>query len=86
MGITDIVPTPENYGSFEDLIKKESRQNNPCGCRTSFICGITDETKELYEAYKMSFENDPFNSETTETDNRLSDEIAEAQLKKWKIN
>ena len=83
MGITDIVPTPDNYGSFVDLIKKASRQNIPCGCRTSYICGLTDESKELYEDYKMQFENDPFNSETTETGNRLSDEIAEAQQKKW---
>ena len=31
----------------------------------------------------MQFENDPLNSETTETGNILSDEIAEAQQKKW---
>ena len=35
MGITDIVPTPDNNGSFVDLIKKASRQNIPCDCRTS---------------------------------------------------
>ena len=31
----------------------------------------------------MQFENDQFNSETTETGNRLSNEIAEAPQKKW---
>ena len=31
----------------------------------------------------MQFENDPFNSETTETGNILSDKIAEAPQKKW---
>ena len=31
MGITDIVPTPNNYGSFVDLIKKASRHNIPRG-------------------------------------------------------
>ena len=72
MGITDIVPTPDNYGSFVDLIKKAARQNIPRGCCTSYICGLTDETKDLYEDYKMQFENDPFNSETTETGNRRS--------------
>ena len=82
MGITDIVPTPDNYGSFVDLIKKVSRQNIICGCRTSYICGLTDATKELYEDYKMQFENDPFNIETTETGNSIPDEIAEAQQKK----
>ena len=68
MGIIDIVPTPDNYGSFVALIKKASRQNIPRGCRTSYICGITDETNELYEDYKMQFQNDPFNSKTTETE------------------
>ena len=34
----------------------------------------------------MQFENDPFNSETTETGNILSDEIAEAQQKKWQTD
>ena len=31
----------------------------------------------------MPFENDTFNIETTETGNRVFDEIAEAQQKKW---
>ena len=31
----------------------------------------------------MQFQNDPFNIETTETGNRLFDEIAETQQKKW---
>ena len=85
MDITDILPSPDNYhGSFVDLIKKASRQNIPRGCCTSYISGLTDETKELYEDYKMQFENDPFNSETTETCNILSDEIAEAQQKSGK--
>ena len=83
MGITDIVPTPDNYGSFVDFIKKTSRRNIPRGFRTRYICGITDESKELYEDYKMQFENDQFNSETTETGNRLSNEIVDAQQKKW---
>ena len=45
MGITDIVPTPDNYGSFVDLIKKASIQIIPRGCRTSYICGLTDKSK-----------------------------------------
>ena len=84
MGITDIVSTPDNYGSFVDLIKKASTQNFPRGCCTSYICGLTDETKELYEEYKMQFKNDPFSTETTETGNRLSDKIVESQQKKRK--
>ena len=80
MGITDIVPSLDNYGSFVDLIKKTSRRDIP---RTRYICGLTDDSKELYEDYNMQFENDPFNSETTETGNRVSDEIVGAQQKKW---
>ena len=83
MGITNVVPTPDNYGSFVDLIKKASRQNIPRGCRTSYICGLIVESTELHEEYTMLFENHPFNKETTETGNGLSDEIAEAQQKKW---
>ena len=63
IGITEIVPTPDNYGSFVNFIKKASRQNIPHGCHTSYICGLTNET--------------------TETGNKLSNEIAEAQQKKW---
>ena len=48
-------------------------------CRTSYNCGVTNETKELYEDYKMPFKNDPFNSETTKTGNRILDEIAESR-------
>ena len=49
MGITDIVLTPDNCGSCVDLIKKASRWNIPRGYRTSYICGLTDESKELYD-------------------------------------
>ena len=47
MGITDIVPTPDIYGSFVDLINKASRQSIPRCCHTGYICGLTDESKEL---------------------------------------
>ena len=81
MGITDIVPTPDNYGCCVDLIKKASGQNIPRACRTIYICSVTDETKELYEDYKMQFENDPFNSETTETGNILSEKNCRSSAK-----
>ena len=53
MGITDIVPTPDNYGSFVDIIKKASRQKIPRGSRTSYICGLTDESKETHSTVKQ---------------------------------
>ena len=76
MGINDISQTTDNYRYFVDIIKKASRQNIPRGYHTSYSCGLTTETNELYEDYKMPFKNYPFNSETG---NRLCNEIAE----KW---
>lgn len=81
--ITKIMPTPDNYGTFVDLVKEASRNNIPRGCHTSYICGLNDESKELYEIYKSQFEDDPFDTETTETGNKLANVIAEAQQQKW---
>ena len=80
MGITDIVTTPDRYGSFVTLSRKH--QDRTCLMASAQPISVTDETKELYEDYKMQFENYPFNSETTETGNIPSDKIAEAQQKK----
>ena len=52
MDITDIVPT------MDPLWTLSRKQQDG----TSYICGITDESKELYEDDKMQFEDDPFNS------------------------
>ena len=65
-GIQNLPPTPGNYERFVSLVKKASCRNIPRGCRTSYVCGLTDETKELYEQYQERFESNPFDIETTE--------------------
>ena len=64
-------------------MKKASCRNIPRGCRTSYVCGLTDETKELYEQYQERFESNPFDIETTEAGDELSKAIAEVQRQKW---
>ena len=82
-GIQNLPPTPGNYERFVPLVKKASCRNIPRGCRTSYVCGLTDETKELYEQYQERFESNPFDIETTEAGDELSKAIAEVQRQKW---
>ena len=82
-GIQNLPPTPGNYERFVSLVKKASCRNIPRGCRTSYVCGLTDETKELYEQYQERFESNPFDIETTEAGDELSKAIAEVQRQKW---
>ena len=82
-GIQNLPPTPGNYERFVSLVKKASCRNIPRGCRTSYVCGLTDETKELYEQYQERFESNSFDIETTEAGDELSKAIAEVQRQKW---
>ena len=54
------------------FVKKVSNNNIPRGCLTSYVSGLTEESKELYELYKDQFENDLFAAETMETGETLS--------------
>ncbi len=83
VGIQNLPPSPDNYDTFVSIVKKASCRNIPRGCRTSYICGLTKETKGLYELYQQKFQSDPFDPETTEAGDKLSEDIAEAQRKKW---
>ena len=46
------------------------------------VSGVTEETEELYEDYKLQFDYDPFNCEQHKQAID-SDEIAKTQQKKW---
>ena len=39
--------------SCKEIIKR--------GCRTSYVCGLNDQTKDMYEDYQRRFAEDPFN-------------------------
>ena len=51
-GIQNLPPTPGNYERFVSLVKKASCRNITRGCRTSYVCGLTDETKSSTSSTK----------------------------------
>ena len=75
---------PENYEKFVNLVRRSSNKNIPRGCRTSYVCGIYDQSKDMYEDYQRRFAEDPFNEDTVRVGDALLDEISEAQCSKWK--
>ena len=46
-------PIPSNYNRFVENVRVASRRHIPRGCRTDYVQGLTDESKNLYEAYKQ---------------------------------
>ena len=75
---------PENYEKFVNLVRRSSNKNITRGCRTSYVCGLNDQSKEMYEDYQRRFAEDPFNEDTVRVGDALLDEISEAQRSKWK--
>ena len=75
---------PENYEKFVNLVRRSSNKNIPCGCRTSYVCGLNDQSKDMYEDYQKRFVEDPFNEDTVRVGDALLDEISEARRSKWK--
>ena len=53
-------------------------------CRTSYVCGLNDQCKDMYEDYQRRFAEDPFNEDTVRVGDAPLDEISEAQRSKWK--
>ena len=51
---------------------------------TSYVCGLNDQSKDMYEDYQRRFAEDPFNEGTVRVGDALLDEISEAQRSKWK--
>ena len=74
---------PENYEKFVNLVRR-SNKNIPRGSHTSYVCGLNDHSKDMYEDYQRRFAEDPFNEDTVRVGDALLDEISEAQRSKWK--
>ena len=53
--IEDVKPIPSNYHRFVENVRVASRRHIPRGCRTDFVKGLTDESKNLYKAYKQQY-------------------------------
>ena len=60
-----------------------SRRHIPRGCRTDYVQGLTDESKNLYEAYKQQYSSNPFDNRTMESGNLLLDKMTEEKRKLW---
>ena len=60
-----------------------SRRHIPRGCRTDYVQGLTDESKNLYEAYKHQYSSNPFDNRTMESGNLLLDKMTEEKRKIW---
>ena len=82
-GIVNITPTPANYSDFVKIVRQASNKNIPRGCRTSYVCGLNDQSKVMYEDYQRRFAQNTFDMETVNAGERLLDEISEAQSSKW---
>ena len=60
-----------------------SRRHIPRGCRTDYVQGLTDESKNLYESYKQQYSSNPFDNRTMESGNLLLDKMTEEKRKIW---
>ena len=66
------------------FVRRSSNKNIPRGCRTSYVCGLNDQSKDMYEDYQRRFAEDPVNEDTVRVGDALLDEISEAQRSMWK--
>ena len=63
-------PIPINYNRFVENVRVASRRHILRGCSTDYVQGLTDESKNLYEAYKQHYSSNPFNNRTMTEDKR----------------
>ena len=81
--IEDVEPIPSNYNRFVENVRVASRRHIPRGCRTDYVQGLTDESKNLYETYKQQYSSNPFDNRTMESGNLLLDKMTEEKRKIW---
>ena len=60
-----------------------SRRHIPRGRRTNYIPGLTEKSKSLYAAYQKQYSKNPFDEETIETGDRLTDMMTTERKEKW---
>ena len=75
--IEEVEPIPSNYNRFVENVRVASRRHIPRGCITDYVQGVTGESKNLYEAYKQQYSNNPFDNRTMESGNLLLDKMTE---------
>ena len=62
--IEDTEPIPEKYGGFVEIVCVASRRYIPRGCRSNYIPGLSEESKNVYEDYKKQYAINPFDNGT----------------------
>ena len=78
--IEDVEPIPSNYNRFVENVRVASRRHIPRGCRTDYVQGLTDESNNLYEAYKQQYSSNPVDNRTMESGNLLLDKMKEENM------
>ena len=53
------------------------------GSRTNYIHGFTEESTSLYEAHQKQYSRKPFDEETIDTGDRLTDMMTKERKEKW---
>ena len=81
--IEEVEPIPSKYNRFVENVRVASRRHIPRGCRTEYVQGLTEESNNLYEAYKQQYSSNPFDNRTTESGNLLLDKMTEEKRKIW---
>ena len=73
---------PENYERFVEMLRMASRKHIQIRCSSNYIPGLTNESKNLYAAYKKQYSIDPFDEITIDTGNTLIDKMKDEKKKK----
>ena len=81
--IEEVEPIPYNYNRFVENVRIASRSHIPRGCRTDYIQGLTDESKNLYDAHQQQYPSNPFDNRTMGYGNLLLDNMTEEKRKIW---
>lgn len=58
-----IEPISSEHENFIKKVKIVSKKHIPRGCRQNYIASVKKNLENLYESYKETFAQNPFNSE-----------------------
>ena len=78
-----IVPDPERYEDFQSLVIEAAKKNIPRGCRESYIPGLSDQNKEIYQEYTQAYKDDPFSENTMELGEDLISSLCQERSERW---
>ena len=79
----ELEPNPKNYQAFQKLVWETALKQIPRGCRKTYIPGMNQESKQLYEEYTLAYNTDPFAEETIVLGEALTSSLATEKSKRW---